>query len=58
MVARAQLRMIDKEGQPGRESTDMALFQVRTSQEDISGWDRRRGATTTGRRRFRGEVFP
>ena len=42
MVRRAQLKMIDKEGQPGRETTDMALFQVRTSEEDISSWNRRR----------------
>jgi ribonucleoside-triphosphate reductase len=42
MTRRAQLKMIDKEGQPGRETTDMALFQVRTSEEDISSWNRRR----------------
>ena len=42
MTRRARLKMIHKEGQPGRETTDMALFQVRTSEEDISSWDRRR----------------
>ncbi|MBN2333146.1 MAG: anaerobic ribonucleoside-triphosphate reductase [Deltaproteobacteria bacterium] len=42
MARKAQLNLVHDGEDRLRETTDMALFHVRTSSEDITAWDRRR----------------